>query len=131
MDENGVPVPALRAPNDGVSYGSAGGQVLRKSPLGAALWQTNNGTSTQTPNAVVMSPDVFPVRDGERTPTAEAFPNLLQKHPPSHAGPSKSRKQKRKEKKRATSKHNSSALTPIPTLDDAYHLPLNVPYLNL
>lgn len=57
-------------PNDGVSYGSAGGHVLRKSPGGAALWQREGGPRKSIPGSVTVSPVIFPVRDGKRTPLA-------------------------------------------------------------
>jgi hypothetical protein len=134
MDENSARVSGLAPPNDGVSYGSAGGHVLRKSPLGAALWQTNAGReklSRQPPGSVAVSPVIFPVRDGERTPTAEQFPSSLQKQPPGEAGSSKSRKQKRREKKKREGPAHAIIPASIHTSNGFYHPPPNVPPLNL
>jgi hypothetical protein len=121
-------ISQLAPPNDGVSYGSAGGHVLRRGPLGAALWQTcdSNVKSKRNPGSVTVSPVIFPVRDGERTPTAGLYPDPLEEPLPTNAAMSKSRKQKRKDKKtRVHPAHNLPA-------SNGFHHPLPiVPSLNL
>ncbi|KAF8518015.1 hypothetical protein BU17DRAFT_49226 [Hysterangium stoloniferum] len=88
-------------PNDGVSYGSAGGHVLRKAPGGAALWQRDQKQPPgHLPGSVTVSPVIFPVRDGEKAPIIIRFddpPILTQSRPP-----------KRKDKRRRTRATNNS-----------------------
>lgn len=127
-----IRVSRLAPPNDGVSYGSAGGHVLRKSPLGAALWQTNDEkvTSKHPPGSVTVSPVIFPVRDGVHIPITNQYPDPLQEPEPSKPGPSKSRKQKHKERKgRTLPLRSSPASIPMPS---GFHHPLPiVPSLKL
>lgn len=126
MDDIHARVPRLAPPNDGVSYGSAGGHVLRKSPLGAALWQTNDGKAKSKHHtvSVTVSPVIFPVRDGERTPTGDQYPDPLQDPLSNKACPRKSHKQKRKEK-RLRSRPIRNPPTSIPMSYD-FHRPLAI-----
>ena len=125
-----VRVSRLGPLNDGVSYGSAGGHVLRRSPLGATLWQTSDRKVQSNPASVAVSPVIFPVRDGYRTSTFDQYLDPLEESLPTNPRPSKSHKQKRKEKKSRTRLcHNPP--TSIATYN-GFHQPLPiVPSLNL
>ncbi|KAF8478779.1 hypothetical protein JB92DRAFT_3133883 [Gautieria morchelliformis] len=132
MGDINARISQLAPPNDGVSYGSAGGHVLKRSPLGVALWQTSdrNLKSKRNPGSVAVSPVIFPVRDGERTPTTGLYLDPLEEPLPANAGTSKSHKQKRKEKK--TRIHQAHKLPASIPASNGFHHPLPiVPSLNL
>lgn len=94
----------IAPPSDGVSYGSTGGHVYRRSPGSVPLWLRDKPPDTQTPGSVAVSPVIFPVRAGEKL--AVSMEEFLQdatsaNHTAaSNGGGAKSHKQKRKEKKK-------------------------------
>lgn len=128
MGDITVRVSRLAPPNDGVSYGSAGGHVLRRSPLGTTLWQTNDRKVQSNPGSVTVSPVIFPVRDGYRNLTVDQYLDPLQEPLTTNPRPSKSHKQRRKERKIRRSIHNPP--TSITTSPGFHPLPV-VPSLSL
>ncbi|KAF8582753.1 hypothetical protein K439DRAFT_1635027 [Ramaria rubella] len=135
MEESNVHVSSLASFSYGVSYGSAGGHVLRRTPVGA-LWQNPNvrDKSRRPPGSVTVSPVIFPLRDGERTPTAAQY-DLLERPIPADADASKSHKQKRKEKKKRTNAITASSApsscAPAPNSFHSQPPPPVVPLLTL
>lgn len=78
--------------------------VMKSSPLSTMLWHNRNSASKpQRSLGYGMSPELGPVKDGERTPT-----NTLQRHSPPFNG--KSRKESRKEQKLKKKKSHSPVI---------------------
>lgn len=127
-------------PSDGVSYGSTGGPVLRRSPGSVPLWLRDRPPGTQTPGSVEVSPVIFPVRAGETlTVVMEEFQDPSESHNIMNGnGGAKSHKQKRKEKKKraqlvaAKARAEAAAnLTATSVFSEFYSLPAAVPHLSL
>lgn len=113
-----IGTPRAPRPSDGFSYGSAAGGVMRGSP--AALWGSNVLQPPSSPSenrrgklsSLLVSPILLPVRDGDRTPTAErqhqrqqqqqqrTYSGFASQHAAYTQQNIKSRKELRKEKKR-------------------------------
>ncbi|KAJ3731747.1 hypothetical protein DFJ43DRAFT_1077227 [Lentinula guzmanii] len=75
--------------------------VMKSSPLSTMLWHNRNGASRQQRSmGYILSPELGPVRDGDRTPT-----NGSQKHNGSPPFNSKSRKELRRERKLKRNSH--------------------------
>lgn len=133
-------------PSDGVSYGSTGGHVYRRSPGSVPLWLRDKPPETQTPGSVAVSPVIFPVRAGEKLASSmeEFFQDATSEN---HTGGSnngvsgggaKSHKQKRKEKKKriqmakARAQAEAAATSTASAAFSAFSsLPAVVPPLNL
>ncbi|KAF8582754.1 hypothetical protein K439DRAFT_1618030 [Ramaria rubella] len=136
MEESNVPghVSSLASFSYGVSYCSAGGHVLRRTPVGA-LWQNPNvrDKSRRPPGSVTVSP-VISLCDGERTPTPAQY-DPLERPIPADADASKSHKQKRKEKKKRTNAITASSApsscAPAPNSFHSQPPPPVVPLLTL
>lgn len=83
-----------RGSDSGPDY-TAYSHVMKSSPLSTMLWHNRNGASKhQRSLGYILSPELGPVRDGDRTPTHGS-----QKHNGSPPFNTKSRKELRRERK--------------------------------
>ncbi|OAX41374.1 hypothetical protein K503DRAFT_685572 [Rhizopogon vinicolor AM-OR11-026] len=89
--------PPKTASSDVMSYSN----VMKSSPLSTILWHDKGSSAKATPcksRAVLISPVILPVRDGDRTPTRVPH-NHDQPPPNEHQPPHKTRKESRREMK--------------------------------
>ncbi|GJJ11268.1 hypothetical protein Clacol_005500 [Clathrus columnatus] len=132
-------LPVTAPPSDGVSYGSTGGHVLRRSPGSVPLWLRDKPPHNQTPGSVTVSPVIFPVRAGEKmTVVMEEFQDPSENPTVGNIGFAKSHKQKRKEKKKRAQMAKARAqaetaavFTASAAFSDFSSLPAFVPPLSL